>query len=451
MLTRFVLVAGSLIIASGLRAQSGGVSGTVYDSVARAPLRDAVVQMVPPSGTPLFTATTDARGRYTIADAPPGRYFVELQHPVLDSLALEPPLRAVEVRASEIAKVDLAVPAPATIVTQLCRTAPQDSLGLLFGQLRDSRSKAAERSGEVVAQWFEMVIDTGGTHSSDRTLSSATNGDGWFAICGVPAGVDILVRARRSADSTGVTVVSIPAHGLRRFDVDVGGIGTVRGHIQSRGKPVFNARVRAGSSERYAYTDSVGAFRLGGVPAGTQTIEVRALGYAPEARAVSLSPDAETVVDVELTTVKHVMDTIQVVAQRLYSIDATGFERRRRSAAGKFFDEDDARRRASFSVFQLLYEVPSLRIEQEGAFQKRILMRGGSSMTGRPCPPAFFLDGIQMPADLLSDLDLFVRPPQMAGMEVYRGMMVPAEFYVRGACGAIAVWTKVARNPRKRR
>jgi hypothetical protein len=432
-------------LASAASAQdqptTGEVSGTAFDSVGKAPLREATVQMVPPAGTPLFTATTDARGRYTISGAPPGRYFIELRHPVLDSLALEPPLRSVEVKAGQNARIDLAVPAPATIVSQLCRTTPKDSLGLLFGQLRDSRSQAAEPSGEVEARWFEMVIDKEGTHSSDRTLSSATNGDGWFAICGVPAGVDIIVSARRGTDSTGLTIVSIPGQGLRRFDLDVGGTGSVIGHIQTRGKPVLNARVRAGSVERYAYTDSSGAFRLGGVPAGTQTIEVRAIGYAPEARAVNLSPDAETVVNVELTTVKHVMDTIQVVAQRLYSIDAMGFERRRRSAAGKFFDENDARRRASFSIFQLLYEVPSLRIEQEGAFQKRILMRGGNSFTGLPCPPAFFLDGVRMPADYLSDLDLLVRPGQMAGMEVYRGMMVPQEFYVTGACGAIAVWT----------
>ena len=439
-------------LASAASAQNqpatGEVSGTAFDSVGKAPLRDATVQMVPPAGTPLFTATTDARGRYSITGAPPGRYFIELRHPVLDSLALEPPLRSVEVKPGQNATIDLAVPAPSTIVSQLCRTTPTDSLGLLFGLVRDSRTRSGEDSGQVTARWFEMVIDTSGMNTDEKAASSGTNREGWFAICGVPAGTDILVRARRRSDSTGLALVSIPAHGLRRFDLDVGGTSTLRGHIHSRGRPVFNARVRAGGDDRAVYTDSSGTFRLPSVQAGTQTIEVRALGYAPEARTATLTPDSETVMDVELTTVKRVMDTIKVVAQRVYSLDVSGFERRKRTAAGKFFDENDIRRRSPYSVLQLLYDVPSLRIIQRG-LDRTILMRGGNSYTGRPCPPSFYLDGVRMPSEYLTDLDLWVRPGQMAGMEVYRGMMVPQEFYEDKACGAVAVWT--IKHPRSAR
>ncbi len=245
--------------------------------------------------------------------------------------------------------------------------------------------------------------------------------------------------------STGVTLVKVPADGLVRFDVAIGGTTSVRGRVTSRGNPVENARVRAGGDERGAYTDSAGNYRLAQLPAGSQTIEVRALGYAPQATPVTLVPDSAATIDFELTTVKRVMDTIKVVAERVYSIDRMGFERRRRGAAGTFFDSDIVRRRSPYSVLQLLYEVPSIRVLGSG-FQRTFIMRGGTGLGFNGCPPAFFLNGARMPADMLSELDLFVRPHELEGMEVYRGMVVPPEFNVSGACGAIAVWTK--RNPR---
>lgn len=421
--------------------QPGSVSGTVYDSVARAPLQGAIVQMVPPAGTPMYTATTDARGRYTIPDAPPGKYFIEFVHSALDSLALEPPLRAVEVHAAQMAKMDLAIPAPSTIVTQTCRTTPADSAALFFGVLRDSRSRIGIDSGHVTARWFELIIDAAGLNKQERSASSRTNAEGWFAMCGIPANTEVVVAASHKADSTGMSVVNIPADGLRRFDLDIGGVATVRGRIVSRGRAVENARVRVGAEERATYTDSAGNYRLGGVRAGTQTIDVRALGYAPETKALALSPDTDTVIDIELTTVKRVMDTIKVVAERVYSIDAVGFERRRRAGGGMFFDENTVRRRSPFSVMQLLYDVPTFRLVQSG-FEKTILFR----RLGQLCQPAFYLNGVSMPSELLSDLDLFVRPHQLEGMEVYRNSG-PAEFH--NPCGSIVVWTKRG-APRKR-
>ena len=440
---RLLMVLCSSCIAATAWAQASNVSGTVYDSVGRAPLRGAIVQMVPPAGTPLYSATTDARGYYSIADVPAGRYFIEFLHPVLDSLALEPPVKGLELATGQAATFDLAVPSAESIIAQTCKTSPKDSLGLFFGVLHDSRSRLGLDSGRVTVRWSELVIDASGLNKHERFVSSATNAEGWFAMCGVPASGEVIVQGSHGRDSTGMTIVAIPEHGLRRFDLDIGGLASVKGRIVSQGKPVANARIRAGSDDHANYSDSSGMYRLGSVPAGTQTMDVRALGYAPESRAVTLAPDTETTIDVELTTVKRVMDTIKVVAQRVYSTDAMGFERRRRRGGGTFFDSDDARRRASFSVTQLLQEVPTVRIQQSG-FDKQILFRMGSHY----CEPAFFLNGVRMPSDLLSELDLFVRPQELEGMEVYRNNLMPAEFMSPSNCGAIVVWTK--RVPRRR-
>jgi hypothetical protein len=428
--------------------QTGAVSGTVYDSVGRAPLRGAVVQMVPPAGAPLFTATTDARGRYTIPDVSPGKYFAEFHHRAADSLALEPSTYAVEVRGGETAKLDLAIPAPATFIAKFCRTAPSDSLGIFFGMLRDSRTKIGLDSGRVTVRWSELIIDTSGLHSAERRDSSVTNREGWFAVCGVPAGAELLARGAHGGDTTGVTLVEIPKDGLRRLDLDVGGVAAVRGRITSRGRPVENARIRVDDDGRGAFTDSAGTFRLGAVRGGSQTIEVRALGYSPETRTISLAPDSEATLDVELVTVKSVMDTIRVVAERLYSLDGMGFERRRKLGyGGTFFDADRLRRNPPFSVTTLLYEVSGLYVRYSG-FDTFITMR--SAFVGRgECIPTLFVNGMQMPGELNSEMDFIVPVRDLEAMEVYRSNMVPPEFTTPGGCGAIVAWTSRLPKPKR--
>jgi hypothetical protein len=449
MQTLRVTVLALLALASRATAQqqTGEVNGTVYDSVAKAPLRGAIVQMVATAGTPLFTDSTDARGRFAFKDVPPGRYFVEFTHPVLDSLALVPPLSGAEVRAGETTRLALGVPSPATVLTQICKATPADSAGLFFGVLRDARTGRGLDSGQVKVRWHEIVIDTSGFNSSEKGASATSSGGGWFAMCGVPQGTDVIVQAVHGTDSTGMALVSVPAHGLMRFDLDVGGEATIHGRITSRGRPLPNARVRAGGESRMAYTDSAGAYRLR-VPAGTQTVDFRAIGYAPQATVVTLAAESSTEMSQELTTFKRVLDTIQVLAKRVYSIDAKGFERRRKSAAGMFFDADMVRRRSPYSVMQLLYDVPSLRVYQSG-LDRTIVMRGGNSFSSQPCAPAFFLDGVEIPSEFLTDLDMYVRPQTLEGMEVYRGMMVPPEFHRLNKCGAIVVWTRRSPLPRR--
>ena len=112
-------------------AARGEVFGTVYDSVGRVNVVGATVQLVSPTnpGRDIHSATSDARGHYVIPGVSPGRYVIGFQHQALDSLALESPLQAVDVRAGERTRADLAVPSPRRIVGALCkREAGTDAL-----------------------------------------------------------------------------------------------------------------------------------------------------------------------------------------------------------------------------------------------------------------------------------------------------------------------------------
>ena len=425
---------------------AGEIAGTVYDSVARLPVMGAHVQVVPahaPS-SPIVSAMSDAKGRYQIRGLKPGRYLITFEHAALDSLALTSPLGAVDVGAARRTERDLAVPSPATILVATCGAVGAEPSALLLGTLRDARRGAILDSGAVHVRWQEMVIRAGSV-SVKQEGASADVRQGWYAVCGVPGGSDVIVVATSGADSTGLVELTLPAHGVLRRAFLLGGRATLMGSVSTeRGAPLPNARVGIAGLERGVLTDSAGAFALRDVRAGSQTLEIRALGYAPEYRRIDLAPERDTTVRVTLTSVKRVLDTIRVMGQRVYSMDSNGFLRRQRAGSGHFVDEETVRRRRPLDVLELLRSIPSVRVESQG-FSRAPVMR---DTRGEDCIPAFFLNGARLPEDLLADLDMLVRPDELAGMEIYRGPTAPPQYSTLNGCGAIVIWTRPPRRGR---
>ena len=63
----------------------------------------------------------------------------------------------------------------------------------------------------------------------------------------------------------------------------------------------------------------------------------------------------------------------------------------------------------------------------------------------------FFVDGAQWQQLDAGDLDSFVRPEEVAAVEVYNGTSVPAQFTTTGQnCSAVVVWTKLRVQTRKK-
>jgi hypothetical protein len=263
-------------------------------------------------------------------------------------------------------------------------------------------------------------------------------------LCGVPADVDVALSGWQGADTTGIVIATAPLGGLSRRDLQLRGSAVVRGTIRSeRNQPIANGRIGILGRERSVSTDSAGAFHFGSVPAGSQTLEFRAIGFAPEQRVMQLRDQSDTTIAVTLTSMKTVLDTIQIVAQRWYDRDVSGFLRRKRSGNGHFFDEETIRRRRPITLYHLLFSVPSVRVMQVG-FDRKVLIGRGADR----CQPDLFVNGMQMNF-LLDNLEMLARPEEVVGMEIYRGPSeTPAEFSRFGSCGAIVVWTRPA--PKRR-
>src|SRR4029078_6097895 len=97
-------------------AQTAALHGVVVDSLNGGVLKGAVVFV---SGVSQ-SATTDSAGRFTINGIAPGNHNLEVQHPLLDSLALVISTTPTHFTEGESVATFLSVPSASTIVYPNC-------------------------------------------------------------------------------------------------------------------------------------------------------------------------------------------------------------------------------------------------------------------------------------------------------------------------------------------
>jgi hypothetical protein len=448
----------SLIVAvavASARLPAQTISGRVYDSVAKAPLAGATVELVasPPGTVNPIRVTTDSVGRYAMTDVSPGKYVLGFYHAVLDSIGIEPPFVRIEVGSPPGARrIDLGVPGPAQILTAICGAQPaKDSAGVVLGHVYDASTRSGVEGGHVVAEWRTFGVVANKLRMANPQMIATTARGGWFAICGVPRGDDVILEAARGSDTTGAVTVRVPAHGLAHralfVDKKESTAGRLTGTVvdAGSGQPIVGAQVTISGAAVTGTTNDRGAFTISGAPGGTQSLLVRAVRYAPEQRTVDLLGETSLSIEVRLTNLKTVLDTIRVTASRVYSADKIGFEQRRKSGFGSYFDTTDVARVRPHEVTRLLYSMNGVQVVGSG-FNQRILMRGVMDL----CEPSIVIDGVRLPDLTGADLNMMVSPEEVAGMEVYTSAgAVPAQFkglsQASMRCGAVVVWTKRVR------
>jgi len=441
------------------RAPDATVSGVVHDSIAHQPLAGATVQLVTDS-LPSFirTAVSDSLGRFALGGVPPGRYKLGFLHPLLDSLGVDAPLSEVRVGGQRAVRADLAIPSPARIRAAICGPKPAlDSSSVLVGVVRDARGGAPASGVSVTGEWLELTFTTKGLGRRIPRLVATTGENGWFAMCNVPSAGTLALRATRGADSTDLLEVQLSAEGFVRTDVYLGAERTPGGAAPPAGtpggtevrlsgtviaavggRPLPGAQVSM-AGDAQTRTNERGEWTLVDPPIGTRMLEVRAVGYYPERRPVNVVAGARPV-RVALSTLRAVLDTVKITAARVRGRDISGFIERSRSGHGRYVTEEDISRRKPLVTSDLFRVVPGLMVDRTPLGDTQITMRGSVSET---CAPAFYLDGKYMRNLSADDVDDWVRPQEIAGIEVYTGAGLPAQFQQEmTGCGAIVIWTK---------
>ncbi|HEY0776677.1 MAG TPA: carboxypeptidase-like regulatory domain-containing protein [Gemmatirosa sp.] len=445
-------------------AVHGVVYGVVYDSLTREPLAGATVQNVRAGDlTGSRSVAADSMGAFRIDSLAPGRYLVGFSHPLLDLLHVEAAPRLVEVGSGgDVVRVDLGVPALARVRPVLCGSpqAPTDSSGLLAGRVRDAADDAPVAHATVVLTWSELTFGRGGPRVERRRVPVTTGPEGRYVACGVPAGVELVASAAAPGRASGEVALDVPTLGFVVRDFLLGdsasavvaapagaplarGTARLTGTVRdTAGRPVPRARVRVWGTAAEAVTGADAAFSLAGLPAGTRTLEVRAIGFAPQRVAVDLAPGRAGTVDVRMGRPVPTLGPVTVFGKRVAASPLVqGFlDRRAHSAIGQFLTAEDFVRLEPVDVVSALRGLGGLKVVPNSRMGSTVL---GFTPGGRPCQAAVFLNGLALDAD--DEIDLHVSPRDVAGVEVYRTpdfapSQIPGVQKIN--CSVVMIWTR---------
>jgi outer membrane cobalamin receptor len=115
-------------------------------------------------------------------------------------------------------------------------------------------------------------------------------------------------------------------------------------------------------------------------------------------------------------------------------------QRHERMGFGHIMTRDELRERDALDVVDILREIPRIAIANTSGRGNHVMFRGGG--TGQ-CTPKVYINGVHVNRNALAYIDELVRPTEIEGIEVYRGLTeMPGEFYDETHCGVILVWTR---------
>jgi hypothetical protein len=227
--------------------------------------------------------------------------------------------------------------------------------------------------------------------------------------------------------------------------------GVVTGLVTGRDAGALaGAEVTVAGERLAAVTTREGVFRITGVPLGAVLLEFRFLGFRTASFALEIIAGATHTVDVELEIDPVALDPVEVRARSGLSPEMQGFYDRRERGAGHYFTREEISRMQSREVTDLLRRVPGVRVEPtsgpQGAGYTVRMNRATGIAGARQCPVLYFVNGSPFPLAREHGINNFVRPDEIAGMEVYTGTSrLPSRFHVSprdARCGVIVIWIR---------
>jgi hypothetical protein len=468
---------GALALVAARAVAQGSIAGTVYDSLrTHAPLANATVVLVERARY----ATTDAHGRFRIDSVPDGHYTVGLMHAILDSLDMELPAVPVEVSAGHGARVTLSTPSAATAYARLCPGAHEADSGVIIGRVRDVDDASPLSGATVSTDWTEYTLTAGRAASHRVGAAVQTNEQGVYLLCGVPTTVPLALQTERAGFLVGPTPFTMDERLIERVDFAVSrrdsaaltvrlrdssavashssGSATLTGVVLGGdGRPVRDATVAVVGTSRSARSDTAGVFRLDHIPAGTRTIEVRAIGLLPTAVSVDFATNVSRNTTLSVSRQAQALKpvTVKERATTASLMLNDGFETRRKQGLGAFVTEEDIARHSFSDLISVLQGLRGVNVEWGGSgktagisFPMPYLLGISSPQGGLRCLPNFFLDGAPFPVarkEDYRDLSAMLPPLWIKGIEVYSSPgTIPAQYDLTSStgCGSIVIWTR---------
>ncbi len=451
-------------------AKFGFLQGVAIDSVHEEPLVGALIQV---EGTGRI-GPTDSLGRFLIDSIPPGEYRLTVDHPLLDTLGITLVTPAMPFAINQVTRTAIAVPSTTMLTGLFCAPARRAlGPGALVGRVREPDTDEPAVGARVSFVWYDPDIPGLPANlrvkKAPRVREAVVAADGTYRLCGLPATFEGKLQAQRKDGGATAEVIVSQSEGLlalrsmsvaampkiagtdsvSKLPIQKGSARVFGRVLNASGAPVANARVGLMGISAATLTRANGDFVLDSLPSGTQAIVVRQLGYRPTEVPVELSARSPARVTVKLGIYVPELSPVEVVSARDEGLQKVGFSDRKRSAAGGFFmDPDQLEKRRATMFTDLLRTVPGIRVSSAGNGQQTI--SSTRSATGGGCVTVY-VDGAQWQSMEPGDLDSFIRPEEVAAVEVYNGISTPPQFVTAGNnCAAVVVWTKMRVQTRKR-
>jgi Carboxypeptidase regulatory-like domain len=431
------------------------IVGIAYDSVRGHPMAGAQIVI---QGTPLITVAGD-EGRFHFDSVPPGQYRLIVSHPILDSLGIQLVTPPITFTAGKQATLDLATPAPATLVKMLCPAAwLTRGPAALFGRVRNADTGQPVADARVSVVYYET--DFLKLTKVPRLREATTIKDGTYRICGLPATFDGKVQVNHAGLKSGDVPVSFDKSVLEMRNLSVASaapvavavgdtnppprralaVATLRGRVLgTNGRPVAGARVQLEGTTHSVNSGSDGTFQLDSLPSGSQVVRAMLIGFIPVEQAVELAGHTPVAVTLQLEKEVAMLPTVTTEAKRQSGLDAVGFTQRAKQGIGYFLDEKTIERKQQTKFTDLLRAVPGLSVSESGY---------NTTVTDNRTPMggcvAYVVDGSPWQAVSSDDINNFVQGSDIGALEVYRGVETPPQFQFPGqsGCTVIVIWTK---------
>jgi hypothetical protein len=420
-----------------------------------------------------FVRSADERGRYRFDSLPPGEYALHVSTPLLDSLELAMAERSVTVGAGQRATSDFVVPAGAALRDAVCPGAELGAgRGAVAGHASDADTERPLVGATVVVGWKELVVDksTLKATNEERVANVVTGDRGAFRLCGVPTGTSLMLQLQQGDLASAVVTLAVSDEegaAARDISMSVGDVPvaarldsvdrvSVRGLVVAPppkpdgqatlvgivrgvgGQPLANTDLRVDGASSTAVSDASGRYSLSNLPAGSQMLVARHIGYEAVSVSVELRAGRAVQRDLQLSRVVS-LDSIRVVAMRLQYPE---FEyNRRANPFGRFLGPEEIARRKVHETSDLLTGIGGVSVGGHGpdAQATSVHGRGGAqACEGMRVVVNGWLQGMR-----LND----IAASQVAAIEIYpQGAFAPTQYSVRGSCGVIVVWTKSSRR-----
>jgi 5-hydroxyisourate hydrolase-like protein (transthyretin family) len=289
-LIRSWLTAAALLAPVAAAAQNGAISGTITDEATGLPIQGLTVIGYSITGTFLNSNSTNASGAYTLANLPPGAYYV-YAHAVNQGYVTEtyPDVQCIgSCSFSETIRGSLVIVTPGTTTT-----------GRDLALQRAGRITGTITNAATGAPLANVTVTTGSTRNGVGQVADSvtTNASGVFTVQGLLAG-DYFIYTSNNQGFVNEIYGNIPCVGTCQLnaamatgtpipvtlgsttagrDIALDQGGSISGTITNAatGAPIQNvsvnvyARVGSGNFAGFATTNASGVYTVSGLATGT--------------------------------------------------------------------------------------------------------------------------------------------------------------------------------------